>query len=73
MLSESLLVQSEPGPVTIASQLLALILKDKEQRIRDALDSNDLGTARKLVNGGHHGLKEFSDAYNAGRQILPEA
>jgi peptidoglycan L-alanyl-D-glutamate endopeptidase CwlK len=58
---------------TIASQLLALFLKDKEQRIRDALDSGDLAAARKLVNGGSHGLEQFRDAYRIGEQVLPEA
>ena len=58
---------------TIASQLLALFLKDKEQRIRDALDSGDPATARKLVNGGSHGLPDFSDAYHIGERVLPEA
>jgi peptidoglycan L-alanyl-D-glutamate endopeptidase CwlK len=58
---------------TIASQLLALFLKDKEQRIRDALDSDDLAAARKLVNGGSHGLGDFSDAYRIGERVLPDA
>jgi peptidoglycan L-alanyl-D-glutamate endopeptidase CwlK len=58
---------------TIASQLLALFLKDNEQRIRDALDSGDLAAARKLVNGGSHGLSDFSDAYHIGERVLPEA
>jgi peptidoglycan L-alanyl-D-glutamate endopeptidase CwlK len=57
----------------IASQLLALFLKDEEQRIRNALDSGDLATARKLVNGGSHGLDDFSDAYRIGERVLPEA
>jgi len=58
---------------TLASQLLALFLKDKERRIRDALDSDDLATARQLVNGGSHGLDDFSDAYHIGERVLPEA
>jgi len=58
---------------TIASQLLALFLKDKEQRIRDSLDNGDLAAARKLVNGGSHGLNEFSDTYHIGERVLPEA
>jgi peptidoglycan L-alanyl-D-glutamate endopeptidase CwlK len=58
---------------TIASQLLALFLKDKEQRIRDALDSDDLKKARRLVNGGSNGLPDFTDAYRTGDRILPEA
>jgi putative chitinase len=57
---------------TIASQLLALFLKDKEQEIRDALDLGHLATARKLVNGGSHGLDAFSDAYQIGQRVLPE-
>jgi putative chitinase len=61
---------------TIASRLLALFLKDKEQEIRDALDHGDhrhLATARRLVNGGHHGLDAFIDAYRIGQRVLPEA
>jgi len=57
----------------IASQLLALFLKDKEQGIRDALAGDDLAAARKLVNGGSHGLDDFSDAYHTGERVLPEA
>jgi putative chitinase len=57
---------------TIASQLLALFLKDKESRIRNALDGGDLAAARKLVNGGSHGVNEFSDAYHIGERVLPE-
>jgi peptidoglycan hydrolase-like protein with peptidoglycan-binding domain len=58
---------------TIASQLLALFLQDKERRIRNALDIDDLAEARKLVNGGKHGLAEFTAAYRIGERILPEA
>jgi len=54
----------------IASDLLALFLKDKEARIRDALSEGDLGTARKLVNGGSHGLREFSESYKIGNALL---
>src|SRR5262245_63118899 len=57
---------------TIASELLALFLKDKEERIRDALDSGDLATARRLVNGGSHGLDAFSSAYRIGENVLPD-
>ena len=54
----------------IAAALLALFLKDKEARIRDALLDDDLRTARKLVNGGSHGLAEFSEAYRVGDAII---
>jgi peptidoglycan L-alanyl-D-glutamate endopeptidase CwlK len=66
----------DPGKAnepTIASLLLALFLKDKEERIRDALDNGDLAAARKLVNGGSHGLNAFSNAYQIGERVLPEA
>jgi peptidoglycan L-alanyl-D-glutamate endopeptidase CwlK len=55
---------------TIAGQLLATFLKDKERQIKEALVENDLRTARKLVNGGSHGLDRFSDAYNRGDKLI---
>jgi peptidoglycan L-alanyl-D-glutamate endopeptidase CwlK len=55
---------------TIAAQLLAAFLKDKEDRIMDALDNNDLAKARTLVNGGIHGLNLFTDAYDRGTTIF---
>lgn len=58
------------NPVT-ASKLLALFLKDNEKRIRTALDNDDLAAARKLVNGGSNGLRDFSDAYTIGLRLLP--
>jgi len=53
-----------------ASDLLALFLKDKEARIREALSDGDLRTARKLVNGGSHGLDDFSESYKIGNALL---
>jgi peptidoglycan hydrolase-like protein with peptidoglycan-binding domain len=55
----------------IAAQLLALFLKDKEAAIRRALANNDLATARRLVNGGSHGLSDFSSAYHIGEGLIP--
>lgn len=54
----------------IAAKLLASFLKNKEQAIRDALRAGDLKLARKLVNGGSHGLVDFTDAYNIGKALL---
>jgi len=54
-----------------AGIILAQFLKNSEARIRAALAANDLATARKLVNGGSHGLDDFTAAYNAGLQSLP--
>lgn len=54
----------------VAAKLLASFLKSKESRIRAALGQNDLKTARKLVNGGSHGLQEFTAAFNVGRTVI---
>lgn len=54
----------------IAAKLLASFLKNKEQRIRNALAANDLGSARKAVNGGSHGLENFTDAFNKGKKLI---
>jgi putative chitinase len=54
----------------IASKLLASFLKSKEARIRSALAGNDLATARKLVNGGSHGLDDFTGAFEAGQELI---
>ena len=54
----------------IAAKLLASFLKAKEPRIRQALEAGDLATARRLVNGGSHGLADFTDAYRIGDRII---
>jgi len=56
----------------IAAKLLASFLKAHETRIRSALSAGDLAAARKAVNGGSHGLEEFSKGYNTAKAILPE-
>ena len=55
---------------TIAGQLLATFLKDKERQIKEALVDHDLPTARKLINGGSHGLDRFEDAFDRGDKLL---
>lgn len=55
---------------TIAANLLATFIKDKERQIRNALAADDLKTARKLVNGGSHGLDEFKDAFRIGKNLI---
>ena len=55
----------------IAARLLALFLQDKERAIREALLDGDLRAARKLVNGGGHGLDGFIDAYRIGAKVIP--
>ena len=54
----------------IAAKILALFLKDKEAKIKEALLENDLRRARRLVNGGSHGLDDFTDAFNIGNSLI---
>jgi peptidoglycan L-alanyl-D-glutamate endopeptidase CwlK len=54
----------------VASHLLAAFIKDKEIAIKQALLDDDLAAARKLVNGGSHGLDRFTDAYRVGQRLL---
>jgi peptidoglycan L-alanyl-D-glutamate endopeptidase CwlK len=54
----------------IAAQLLASFLKAKERPVKEALLDNDLKQARKLVNGGSHGLDRFVDAYSIGNRLI---
>jgi len=56
----------------IAAKLLARFLGDREDRIREALAENDLKAARRLVNGGSHGLDMFTDAFNRGMHLIPD-
>jgi putative chitinase len=55
---------------TIAGRLLAVFLKDKETQIRAALSNRDLALARKLVNGGSHGLSAFVDTFTIGEGLI---
>jgi putative chitinase len=57
---------------TIAAQLLAAFLARSEVKIRAALADNDLGEARRLVNGGANGLDAFIDAYRRGLQEISD-
>ncbi len=54
----------------IAAVLLALFIADREARILDALQAQDYALARRLVNGGRHGLGRFKTAYLAVMQVL---
>jgi peptidoglycan hydrolase-like protein with peptidoglycan-binding domain len=54
----------------IAAKLLASFLKRQEAKIRSALAAADLATARKLVNGGSHGLDVFTSAFQTGDQLI---
>ena len=54
----------------IAAKILAFFLKRKERAIKEALVADDLRTARKLVNGGSHGLDRFTDAFRIGQGLI---
>ena len=54
----------------IAGKLLASFLKSHEQQIRNAVAQGDLKMARRLVNGGSHGLDEFTQAFNTGKSLI---
>lgn len=59
------------GP-DVAARLLASFIKAHELRIKSALLVGNLAAARKLVNGGSHGVAEFAAAYRTGQRVLPE-
>jgi len=56
----------------IAARLMASFLKRQEAGIRAALSAGDLRKARKLVNGGSHGLEVFEDSFQIGKDVLPD-
>jgi len=60
----------EANELATAAALLASFLKRKERQIKEALVAGELGTARRLVNGGSHGLDEFTQAYRTGEQLV---
>lgn len=56
----------------IAARLLASFIKNKEMAIKVALLNNNLKEARRLVNGGSHGLTQFTKAFKKGEELVPE-
>ena len=59
---------NDPG---IAGLILAQFLKNKEAPIRTALAARDLAKARRLVNGGSHGLDRFTETFEKCMAVLP--
>jgi len=53
-----------------AARLLAHFLAARQAAIRHALTENSLAAARRLVNGGSHGLDRFTSAYRTGQSIF---
>jgi putative chitinase len=54
----------------VSARALAVYLSNKEGRILKALKSKDLRTARRLVNGGSHGLDRFQNTYMRGERLI---
>jgi peptidoglycan L-alanyl-D-glutamate endopeptidase CwlK len=55
---------------SVAAKLLAHFLKDRERAIKEALVARNFAGARRLVNGGTHGLPEFTAVYQLGESLL---
>ncbi len=53
----------------IAACLLAAYLDANRTKLDKALAANDLKAARKIVNGGSHGLEHFSETYLKAQQL----
>ncbi len=49
-----------------AARVLAAFLAGRCRPIKEALLEGDLARARRLVNGGRHGLERFTEAYRIG-------
>ncbi|MDM0073416.1 C1 family peptidase [Variovorax sp. J2P1-59] len=56
----------------IAAVLLALFLQDKATAFRAAVAKKDYKAARKLVNGGAHGLENFTDVFQRAQPVWKE-
>jgi putative chitinase len=57
----------------MAGLILAAFLANRRLAIKEALLENDLARARRLVNGGRHGLDRFTEAYRIGQNRLDDA
>ncbi len=60
----------EACDAALAGRVLAAFLAANERRLKEALLCNDLAAARRVVNGGRHGLKRFRQAYRIGERLL---
>ena len=56
----------------MAGRILAAFLADRQRPIKEALLEGDLARARRLVNGGRHGLDRFIAAYRIGDRLLAD-
>ena len=63
--SPELAVESYP-----AARLLFTFLSAKHEPLHKAVAEGNLAQARRLVNGGSHGLDRFSEAYRIANSLL---
>jgi peptidoglycan L-alanyl-D-glutamate endopeptidase CwlK len=56
----------------LAGRLLGAYLAPRRRAIKEALIEGDLARARRLVNGGTHGLGRFADAWRRGQRLLTD-
>ncbi|MFN9156095.1 MAG: peptidoglycan-binding protein, partial [bacterium] len=61
-------IANDPGS---AGLILAQFLKHREAAIRAAMAAHQLAKARRLVNGGSHGLDRFVETYEKAMALLP--
>ena len=54
----------------IAAKLLTAFLAAHQLALKRALLADDLAGARRLVNGGSHGLDRFTQAYRTGERLI---
>lgn len=54
----------------LAAKILTAFLAGKRRMIKYAILGRDLAQARKLVNGGSHGLDRFEDTFRKGETLL---
>lgn len=53
----------------VAACLLAAFLDTHREKLLKALSKNDLKAARKVVNGGSHGLERFSETFQMAEKL----
>lgn len=56
----------------VAAVLLARFLADRAPELRAALAKGDFAKARRLVNGGSHGLNRFTEVFALAPEAWPE-
>ena len=54
----------------VAGRVLVAFILNKRSAAKYAILGKDLKTARKLVNGGSHGLDRFTEAFETGARLL---